>query len=210
MEAAGSMHWRSGGGVVVEVDPGTPAPDLASHRRQVEVVGLQIVRRKRPPAGHGGVRAVRSVAPPMEWAGEMALAGAVTLHHLDASMPAGILEGGDAHVLAAHHHDGLVEDFVFGEIAWLRDLFEPARHLPDPRPQQFGLHLEKVGIEVALFGGPVRQLHRIGHRECRLSPVHDCHVAPFPLGMRPQNSILTGRYNLYRRPGNACCTCLRS
>ena len=63
-------------GVLVEVDPRAAAPRLAPHRHEVEVVGPQVVLREAAPAGDRGVRAVRRVAPPVERAGEAALARA--------------------------------------------------------------------------------------------------------------------------------------
>ena len=103
-----------------------------------------------------------------------------TLDDPDAAMAAGVLEGPHAQVVGAQHDDRLVEDLVLDEVARLRDLLEPARHLPDPRPQQLGLHLVEVGVEVALLGNPVGDLHRVGHRECRPLLIHDRHVAPDP------------------------------
>ena len=147
-----------GRGVVVEVDPCTPAPRLGPHRDEVEVFGLQVVLGEGLGLGDEGVRPVRAVAPPVERADESGLAPAPALGDPDPTMPAGVLEGSHAEVLGAHHDDRLVEELVLDEIVRLRDLLEPAGHLPDPGPQQFGLHLVEVRVEVALLAGPVREL----------------------------------------------------
>ena len=102
----------------------------------------------------GGVLAVEAVAPPVERAREPALARPATLDDPDAAMAAGVLERAHAHVVGAQHDDRLIEDLVLDEVARLRDLLEPARHLPDPRPQQLGLHRVEVGVEVALLAEP--------------------------------------------------------
>ena len=147
------------------------------------------------------------------------------LDDLDAAMAARVLERAHAHVVGAQHDDRLVEELVLDEVARLRDLLEPARHLPDPRPQQLGLHRVEVRVEVALLADPVRELHRVGHRECRPLPIHDRHAAPLsasgstcvPVGtMRPAMGTdeparlaadvdvlvvgagITGIYQLYR------------
>ncbi len=74
--------------------------------------------------------------------------------------------------------DRLVEDLVLDEVVGVRDLLEPASHLPDPRPEQLGLQLEEVGVDVPLLRDTVRELHRMGHRKCRPLLVHDCHGSP--------------------------------
>ena len=79
-------------------------------------------------------------------------------------MAADVLERAHPHVVGAQHDDRLVEDLVLDEVVRLRDLLEPARHLPDARPQQLGFHLVEVRVEVALLGNPVRELHRVPHR----------------------------------------------
>ena len=171
-----SQRWS----IVVQVDPGAPAPDLAPHGREVDVRRLQVVLGKRLLPRDEGVLAVRAVTPPVERADEPALARTSTLDDLDATMAAGVLEGGRSPAFGAHHDDGLIQDLVLGEVAGLRDLLEPARHLPDPRPQELRLHLEEVRVEIALLAGPVGELDRVGHRRCRRSPVHDRHSGPFP------------------------------
>ena len=184
-------------GIVVEVDPGAPTPHLAPHRREVEVVRLQVVLGERLRLRDEGVLAVRAVAPPVERADEPALARPSTLDDPDATMAAGVLEGPHAQVVGAHHDDRLIEDLVLDEIVRLRDLLEPARHLPDPWPEQVDLHLVEVRVEVALLGSPVGELHRVGHRECRPSPIHDRHAGPFPSWRafwRVYTHRSTGRY----------------
>ena len=167
MVATGSMHCAQRRGVVVEVDPGAAAPDLAPHRHEVDVAGLQVVLGERPRLRDDGVRAVGAVAPAVERAGEPALARAAALDDPDATVAAGVLEGPHPAVVGAHDDDRLVEDLVLDEVAGARDLLEPAGHLPDPGPELLGLQREEVGVEVALLGDPVRDLHRVGHRERR-------------------------------------------
>ena len=108
-----------------------------------------------------------------------------------------------AHVIGAQHDDRLIEELVLDEVARLRDLLEPARHLPDARPQQLGFHRVEVGVEVTLLGNAVRDLHRVGHRECRPLPIHDRHARPSRaecVGC----SIPTGRYNRARERRYRC------
>ncbi len=181
-ERLDALPQRRGTGI--EVDPGAPAPHLAPHRGEVDVLRLQVVLGERLPLGDEGVLAVGAVAPAVEWADEAALARAPALDDLDATMAAGVLEGADPEVLVADHDDGLIEDLVLGEVVGLGDLLEPAGHLPDPRPEQIDLHLEEVRVEVALLWSTVSELHGVGHRKCRPSPIRDRHAAPFPLGVR--------------------------
>ena len=107
-----------------------------------------------------------------------------TLDDLDAAMSTGVLERPHAQIAGTNHDDRLIEDLVLDEITRLGDLLEPARHLPDPRPQQFDLHLVEVRVEIALLWRPVGELDRVGHRESRPPPIYDRHGAPFPLGVR--------------------------
>ena len=69
-----------------------------------------------------------------------------------------------------HDDDRLVEDLVLDEVAGLRDLLEPARHLPHPRPEQLGLQRVELRVVVALLGDPVHGLDRPRHR--KRCPVH--------------------------------------
>ena len=78
-----------------------------------------------------------------------------------------------------------------------RDLLEPARHLPDPGPQLLGLQRVEVRVEVALLGYPVRELHRVGHREGH--SIRDRHALR-PLGVAWSDRRLTGRYKTARGP----------
>src|SRR5438445_7963 len=79
-----------------------------------------------------------------------------TLHEPDAPMAARVLEGPHGHVLGAQHDDRLITELVLDEVVRRGDLLEPARHLPDPRPQQLDLQLVEVGVEVALLANAVR------------------------------------------------------
>ena len=70
VDAAGSRHSRTGGASSVEVDPRAPAPHLAPHRHEVEILLHQVVLGERPPLRDRGVRAVGPVAPTVERAPE--------------------------------------------------------------------------------------------------------------------------------------------
>jgi hypothetical protein len=61
------------------------------------------------------------------------------------------------------HDDRLVEDLVLDIVVGLGDLLQPARHLPDPRPEQLGLQGVEVRVVVALLAHPVRGFHRVEH-----------------------------------------------
>ena len=161
--AAGSRDSRTGGASWSKLIHAHP-PHI-SHRTgiEVEVVLHEVVLGERPPLRDRGVLAVEPVAPPVERALEPACAGPTALDDLDATMAAGVLERDDAHVVGAQDDDRLVEELVLDEVVRLRDLLEPAGHLPDPRPQLLGLHRVEVRVEVALLGDPVGVLHRVGH-----------------------------------------------
>ena len=100
---------------------------------------------ERLAAGDADVGAVGAVAPAVERAREPALARALADRDPDAAVPAGVLERRDAQVLVAHDDDRLVEDLVLGEVERLRDLLEPAGHLPHPGPQLLGLRAKNSG-----------------------------------------------------------------
>ena len=138
----------------------------------------------------------------MERADEPALAGSATLDDPDAAMAARVLECPHAQVISAHHNDRLIENLVLDEVVWLRDLLEPAGHLPDPRPQEIDFHLVEVRVEIALLARPVRELHGVGHGECRPLSICDRHPAPFfrrAFG-RVYTDRSTGRYKFFRHP----------
>ena len=144
------------------------------------------------------VPAVGPVAPAVEGADEPAAAGAPALGDPDAAVPADVVERPHAEVLGAHDDDRLVEDLVLGEVTRLGYLLQPARHLPDPRPEQLGLQPVEVRVVVALLAHPVRHLDRVGHREGPTTCVSTIVMllvvppgVPVELGVR-----LTGRYNL--------------
>ena len=101
----------------------------------------------------------------MEGAGEAGLERAAALNDLDAAVPARVLKGRHLVAGGARHDDGLVQDLVFGEVTDAGDLLEPARHLPDPGPEQVSLHFEEVSVVVALFGDPVGDLDPVGDAE---------------------------------------------
>ena len=189
MVAAGSMHCRTGGASSSRLIHAHPPH--TSHRTGTRSMspGSQVVLGERLPPRDGGVLAVEAVAPPVERAGEPVLARPSALRRpCTPRWRQAFWNAAHPHVVGAQHDDRLIEELVLDEVARLRDLLEPARHLPDPRPQQLDLHLVEVGVEVALLGNPVRELrvHRVGHRECRPLPIHDRHVG---------NGIRTGRYN---------------
>ena len=156
-------------GVVVEVDPRAAAPELAPHRREGEIVGAQIVFVELLGAQHEGVLAVETPAPAVERADEAASRPAA-LHQLHAAVAAGVVVGADGGGVDAHHDDGLVEDLVLDEVAGFGDLLEPARHLPDARPEQLGLQRVELRVVVPLLGDPVHGLDRPWHR--KRCPVH--------------------------------------
>src|SRR5206468_4241310 len=56
--------------VVIEVDPGAAAPQLAPHRLEVDVARLDVVLGERALLRDEGVLAVGPVAPPVEGTGE--------------------------------------------------------------------------------------------------------------------------------------------
>ena len=105
----------------------------------------------------------------------------------------------------------------------VRDLLEPARHLPDAGPEQLGFDRVEVGVEVALLRDPVgeRRVHREGHREAPPAavprsgtfsgPVGTISLVPTPAApgpgahaVEPDVDVLvvgagiTGIYQLYR------------
>ena len=82
----------------------------------------------------------------------------------------------------------------------LRDLLEPAGHLPDPRPELLGLELEEVRVVVALLGDPVGELHGEGHGSDVRSWSTIATRRPLRLRL-PAECRLTGRYNSRRRHG---------
>ncbi len=161
----GLAHGR---GVVVEVDPRAAAPGLAAHRYEVEVFLHQVVLGEGAALGDRDVLAVEPVAPSVERAPEATGADAAALDELHAPVAAGVLEGDDLHVVVAHDDDRLVEELVLDEVARLRDLFEPARHLPHARPEALVLEPEELRVVVALLGHAVSELHRVGHRHVEL------------------------------------------
>ena len=70
----------------------------------------------------------------------------VGVHDPDAAVAAGVLECPDAQVVGSEDDDRLVEELVLDDVVRGRDLLEAARHLPDPRPQQLGLHRVELRI----------------------------------------------------------------
>jgi hypothetical protein len=151
-------------GVVVQVDPGAPTPHLAAHGGEVQIFGRKVVHSEGLGLGDETVLAIRSVAPPVEGADETAFACPSTLDDPDPAVAACILKRPDAQILGADHDNRLVQNFVLGEVVGLGDLLESACHLPHTRPKEIPLHLEEIGVVVALFPGAVRELHRIRHR----------------------------------------------
>ncbi len=135
----------------------------------------------------------------------------MALDDLDAAMPACVLERAHTHVGGAQHDDRLIEDLVLDEIVRLGKLLEPARHLPHPRPQQFGLHRVEVRVVVALLARPVRELHRVGHRKCRPLVFHDRHAASLSFGVRcrgrPTHRSVQYALDDDRRRGRRRCPC---
>ena len=204
MVANGSMHCRNGGASSSRLIHAHPPH--TSHRTGVRSMssGCRLCSANVFALRDVGVRAVEAVAPAVERAGEPALARPATLDDLDAAVAARVLERPHLHVVGAHHDDRLVEDLVLDEVARLRDLLEPARHLPDPGPQQLALHRVEVRVEVALLaargpGPPSRRAPGVPTTSDPRSPRR----APSPLGVRCRGRYTnpTGRYNV--RPARA-------
>ena len=64
-----------------------------------------------------------------------------TLAQLRRAVAAHVVERLDrAGPAVAHDEDRLVDDLVLDEVARLRDLLEPARHLPHVRPEALSLY----------------------------------------------------------------------
>jgi hypothetical protein len=63
----------------------------------------------------------------------------------------------------AHDEHRLVEDLVLDVVVLVRDLLEPAGHLPHAGPQLLGLPGEELGVVVALLRDAVRDLDRMRH-----------------------------------------------
>ena len=143
MVAAGSMHCRNGGASSSRLIHAHPPH--ASHRTGTRLMssGSQVVLGERSSLRDGGVLAVGAVAPAVERAREPALARPATLDDLDAAVAARVLERPHAHVVGAQHDDRLVEELVLDEVVRLRDLLEPARHLPDAGPQLLDFQLRR-------------------------------------------------------------------
>ncbi len=123
---------------------GASARSSAHEIAFVELLGAQ----------HEGVLAVESPAPSVERADEGA-ARPAALDELHAAVAAGVVVGADGGVVDAHDDDRLVENLVLDEVAGLGDLLQPARHLPDARPEQLGLQRVEVLVVVALLGDAV-------------------------------------------------------
>ena len=157
MVAAGSMHCRNGGASSSRLIH-AHAPH-SSHRTGVRSTssGCRLCSAERLALRDVRVRAVLAVAPPVERAGEPALAGPPTLHDLDATMAAGVLERPHLHVIGAQHDDRLIEDLVGDVVARLGDLLEPARHLPDAGPQHARLPARRSPGRSSAPWGPGRE-----------------------------------------------------
>ena len=175
-------------GTRVEVDPRAAAPRLAQHGHEVDVAGLELVVGEGSLLRHVGVAPILAVAPAVERTGEPARAGAPSLHHLHAAVPARVLEGAHLAVVGAQDQHRLVEDLVLHDIARLRDLLEPARHLPHAGPQLFGLEREELGIGVPRLRRAIGDLDGVRHRQrCPGLPIHHRHAARPPGRSVPEN-----------------------
>jgi hypothetical protein len=67
-------------------------------------------------------------------------------------MAARVVEGANVVVVQPHDDHRLVEDLVLHEVATRGNLLGPARHLPHPGPEQFGLERVELLVVVALLG----------------------------------------------------------
>ena len=74
-----------------------------------------------------------------------------------------VVERLDGLLVDAHDDHGLVEDLVHDEVAGLLDFLQPARHLPDVRPEFLALERVELGVVVAACIDPVRPRHGKGN-----------------------------------------------
>ena len=159
-------QWRC---VVVEVDPRAPAPELTPNRDEAKIVGVQVVLVEFFGPQDERVASVDAPTPSVKRAHESASIP-VAFHQLYPAMAAGIVVGAHCVRVEPDHDDGLVEDLVLDVVARFGDLFQPACHLPHPRPEQFVFQRVELGVVVPLLGNPIGGLHRPRHR--KRSPVH--------------------------------------
>ena len=181
--ANGSMHCRSGGASSSRLIHAHP-PHI-SHRTGTRSMssGCRLCSANVRALRDVGVRAVEAVAPPVERAGEPALARPAALDDPDAAMAAGVLERAHAHVVGAQHDDRLVEDLVLDEVARLRG--SPRAGTPSARPAATAARppsRRSRGRSSAPCGTRSGNLHRVGHRERRPLLIHDRHAALLRLG----------------------------
>src|SRR5262245_50157664 len=83
-----------------------------------------------------------------------AIAVTAGLGQLDAAVTAGIVVCLHAR-LGAHDNHRLAEVAVLAPVAHLRDLLQPARHLPDVRPHVLVLEAIEFLVIIALGGNPL-------------------------------------------------------
>ena len=145
--------------------------NLQLNRLQPELglvdAGERLLRR------HGGQPPVEPVGPAVIRAGDAGAAGAGAVQQSRAAMPAGVGEGADHAILAAHHDDGIAHHVERGEGARRLQLIDVADELPGRPDQLLVFERGQLGIEI----GPGRQAaHEAGvacGRQGRALLVHD-------------------------------------
>jgi hypothetical protein len=123
---------------LIMVDEGAAAPGLDPHRPQREFALVEQFLVEQMPAVNEGVLAIHVPAPAVEGADEAAL-GAVAVvvafapRDRHAAVAAVVVKG--LHPVLGPDHDHRLADIrIFDPVAHLRDLLEPAGHLPDLWP----------------------------------------------------------------------------
>ena len=187
--------------VGVEVDERAPAPRLDPHFGETEVGGVAVGFVEEVGLVHERVGAVEAPAPPVERADEPALVAPAVVDELHAAVTAHVVVRLDRVLVDAHDDHRLVEDLVLDVVARLRDVFQPARHLPHPRPQELRFHGEELRVVVAAGGDAVGARHRVGHLQ-RGPALDRGHGLAFETSVRAGNCTVGDR--LGARPDATC------
>ena len=142
-------------GAVIKVDEGTTIGDLDAARRKGHVARFDVGLVEQIGLVDVGVGPVEAVAPAVEGTGESRRSVPAVFDQLDTSVATGVVIGPHCRVVHSHDDDRLVQDYVFDEVTGMGDLRQPARHLPDMRPQQFAFHGIELGVVVPPGGNTV-------------------------------------------------------